>query len=131
MGLHLTFVDDRCLLIHGRCSQRQSDSTAENRSSADQDALFEISVGLSASASPTTYERTTIGIGLDNTSLPVELVDLVDETRGIQAKSIGRVTRLDQLFGPKNGLTDHMTIRAVVRVRGQSGEKIVRKTVWF
>jgi len=109
--------------------QPQADQSIGNSLVNDQDATFEISVSLGVTpSSPTTYDRTAVGF---DTALPLELLDMVDETRDIQAKSLGRVTRLDQLFGPKSGLTDHMTIRAVVRVRGVPGEKIIRKTVWF
>jgi hypothetical protein len=110
--------------------QPRADQNISKPGINDQDdATFEISVSLWVRpSSPTTYDRTAVGV---TTPLPLELVDMVDETRNIQARSLGRVTRLDQLFGPKSGLTDHMTIRAVVRVRGVPGEKIVRKTVWF
>jgi hypothetical protein len=96
----------------------------------DQDATFDIGIALRGTSPPTTYERTSVG--LFDTPLPVEILEMFDETRGIRAKSTGRGdTRLDHLFGPKAGLTDHVTIRAMVRVRGQPGEKIIRTTVWF
>lgn len=110
--------------------QSRTDSGVGSSLVGEQDATFEISINLEASpATPTTYDRTSVGL---NTSLfPLELVEMVDETRGIQAKWVGLHTNLARLFGSKSGLTDHMTIRAVVRVRGQPGEKILRKTVWF
>jgi hypothetical protein len=110
--------------------QSRTDPNLGSSLAGEQDATFEIGISLEASPStPTAYDRTSVA--LNTALLPLELVEMVDETRGIQAKGVGLHTRLDRLFGSKSGLTDNITIRAVVRVRGQPGEKILRKTVWF
>ena len=37
--------------------------------------------------------------------------------------------RSEKLFGPKNGLTDRITVRATIRLSQPPGEKIIRKTI--
>lgn len=81
---------------------------------------------------PATYERTTLVI-MSVTPNKVAfdgLQEITDETRGIRAWIYaGTSLSLASLFGPKNGLTDHMTVRATVRLSHPRGEKIIRKTI--
>jgi hypothetical protein len=93
----------------------------------DEDATFQVKISLVVRPEiATSYDRTSISIE-SSPAINFEVVEIRDETRDAKAKSRGGT--LETLFGPKNGLTDHVVVSALVRVPHQSGEKFVRRTI--
>ena len=113
----------------------QSDSTIQDihtdakKSVSDFSANFPIKVSIKTKPeTPTIYERTRINLET-YPQFSVEVVEVRDETRGIASKYNGTDISLENLFGPKTGLTDHVTISAIVRLNRQPGEAIVRRSI--
>ena len=104
-------------------------SITEAQPLPDQDAVLDFVVGLNVIPQmPTLYDRTTIAIVA---GYSVEIVELFDETRGLRGSTGNRSMTLEGIFGPKTGLANRITVRATVRLRGQPGEKTIRRTIEF
>lgn len=98
---------------------------------AEQRASFQIKVSIKTQpGQPTTYERTRILLET-MPQFSLEIVEVRDETRGLTSKYNGTDINLTNLFGPKVGLTDHITVSAIVRLGRQPGEAVVRRTIFL
>jgi hypothetical protein len=98
---------------------------------AEQRASFQIKVSIKTQpGQPTTYDRTRILLETVP-QFSLEIVEVRDETRGLTSKYNGTDINLTNLFGPKTGLTDHITVSAIVRLSRQPGEAVVRRTIFL